>query len=340
MKAVVFQSPSHVHLLDRPEPQPGGTGESLITVIACGLCGSDQRTMTDPPKMPCKPDTVLGHEIVGRITTPAAGSRFTAGDVVVVVPNYPCRDCHSCRRGLINLCDHFNHIGAITDGGLTERLWVPDEFLHPVPPGLDPHIAVLAEPLACVLNGTTRARWVSGEAAVVLGAGPIGQLFTVVAKLSGVAPLIVTEPIPARAQLARELGADHVIDPSQNDALERIAQLAGGHGVPTVIDSVGTLLRSALTLVAKGGEVFVFGVDHAAEITIAPTTIVDKEVSIHGIYIAKGTFPLAMSLLSAHQELFGKIVTDRYPIDEWERAKHTLVNTSAAGKILVTNDET
>ena len=336
MKAVVFQSPSQVEVRERPEPQAHGAGESLLTVIACGLCGSDLRTMTDPPQMPCTPDTVLGHEIVGVISQPAAGSTFTAGDVVVVVPNYPCRTCHNCRRGLINLCDDFNHIGAVTDGGLAERLWVQDEFLHKVPPGLDPHVAALAEPLACILNGTTRARWAAGEPVVVLGAGPIGQLFTAVAKLSGAAPLIVTEPNPERARLARELGADRVVDPTEPGALEQIAELAGGYGAPTVIDAVGTLLDTALTVVAKGGQIFVFGVNHAAEVTIKPAVIVDKEVTINGIYIAKGTFPLAVSLLAAHPELFGKIVTHLFPIDSWELAKETLIAGKAAGKILVT----
>ncbi|ART68245.1 hypothetical protein BTO20_06275 [Mycobacterium dioxanotrophicus] len=339
MKAVVFTSPSHVELTQRAEPRPGGPNESLIAVIACGLCGSDARTMTDPPRMPCTPDTVLGHEIVGRIVEPGDSGRFTAGDVVVVVPNYPCRTCQSCRRGLINLCDRFDHIGAVSDGGLTEKIWVPEEFVHPVPNGLQPHVAVLAEPLACILNGTTRARWSPGEPAVVLGAGPIGLLFTVMAKLAGVHPLVVTEPDPARAGLARELGADHVVDPRGGDASLQIAAVVGERGATTVIDAVGTLLPTALQVVAKGGEILVFGVDRVGEVTIAPSTIVDKEISIHGVYIAKGTFPLALKLLECHQDLFAKIVTDVYPLDEWEEAKVALCGQKAAGKILVLVDD-
>ena len=336
MKAVVFQSPTQVAVVNRPEPKPRSERESLIKVIACGLCGSDMRTMTDPPQMPCTPDTVMGHEIVGMVDTPAAGSELVAGDVVVVVPNYPCRTCFNCRRGLINLCDNFDHIGAVTDGGLAERLWVPDEFLHRVPAGLDPHVAALAEPLGCILNGTTRANWNAGEPAVILGGGPIGLLFLAVAKLSGVSPVIVSEPNPVRAAVALWMGADHVVDPTEPGALDRIAELVGGHGSPVVIDALGTLLQSALTLVAKGGEIFVFGVNHAAEITISPAAIVDKEVNIRGIYIAKGTFPLAVRLLAAHPDLFGKVVSDRFPIEEWESAKQLLMSGQAAGKILVT----
>src|SRR6185436_2901898 len=115
--------------------------------------------LADPPGMHTAPDTVMGHEIVGVVQSPSATSEFSAGDIVVVVPNYPCRECHNCKRAQYNLCDNFNHAGAVSDGGLAEYLWVPNEHLHLVPAGLDPEVAALAEPLGCILNGATRANW-------------------------------------------------------------------------------------------------------------------------------------------------------------------------------------
>jgi threonine dehydrogenase-like Zn-dependent dehydrogenase len=164
----------------------------------------------------------------------------------------------------------------------------------------------------------------------------VGLLFLAVAKLSGAAPLIVTEPNAARAAKALEIGADHVVDPTDPDALERITALTGGHGAATVIDTLGTLLEEALTLVAKAGEIFVFGVNQTATIAITPAVIQGKEASIHGVYIAKSTFPLALTLLAARPDLFGKIVTDCIPIADWDRARDLLMSGKAAGKILVT----
>ena len=66
-------------------------------MIACGLCGSDMRLMTDPPQMPCTPNVVIGHEIVGVVEEPAAGSDLRQGDVVVVVPNIRCGVCAHCK---------------------------------------------------------------------------------------------------------------------------------------------------------------------------------------------------------------------------------------------------
>ena len=146
---------------------------------------------------------------------------------MVVVPNYPCRQCASCKSGLINLCDNFEHIGSHSDGGLAEWLWVPEEFLHAVPAGLDPYVAALAEPLSCVLNGTTRASWGPAEPVVILGAGPIGLLFLAVAKLSGAGPVIVSEPNPARAALARDVGADYVVDPTDRETRRAHRRTAG-----------------------------------------------------------------------------------------------------------------
>jgi threonine dehydrogenase-like Zn-dependent dehydrogenase len=338
VKAVVFMTNKNVELQDRPMPVARRASDVLIRVIACGLCGSDLRTMTDPPQMPCNPNTVLGHEIVGEVEE-SGTSNFAKGDVVAVVPNYPCRTCFSCRRGLINLCDNFEHIGSHTDGGLAEFVSVPSEFLYLVPPGLDPYVAALVEPLACVLNGATRANWLPEEPVVILGGGPIGLLFLAMAKLSGASPIVVSEPNPARAKVALDIGADFVVDPSEPESLERIAELVGGHGAPTVIDALGTLLESALTLVSKGGEIFSFGVNHGAHVTISQSVIVDKEVTIHGVYIAKGTFPLALKLLNDHQDLFAKVVSHRIPLGEWERAKTLLMSGEAPGKILITTGE-
>ena len=336
MKAVVYYDHTRVELAERRAPEPRSAGDTFVKILACGLCGSDLRLMTDPPQMPCNPDTVIGHEIVGRVETPAVGSGLERGDLVVVVPNLPCRMCYQCKRGVANLCENFTHVGTQMDGGLAEEIWVPSEALHRVPDGLDPDIAALAEPLACVLNGTTKVHWHAGQPAVILGAGPIGMLFIAVAKLSGASPLIVSEPNPERAELAYQLGADHVVDPASPGSVERIAELVGEHGAPTVIDALGTLLPTALSLVARGGEIVLFGVNHAAEVTVPPAAIVDKDITIHGVYIHKGTFDLALRLLSQHPDVFRKIVTRRIPIDEWERAKELLLSGRAPGKILVT----
>jgi 2-desacetyl-2-hydroxyethyl bacteriochlorophyllide A dehydrogenase len=340
VKAVVFHDPKHVEFVtDRPEPQRRSDSDVLVKILACGLCGSDMRLMTDPPQMPCEPDTVFGHEIVGHVAIAPPGAGLSPGDLVVVVPNLPCGTCYQCKRGIVNLCENFCHVGTHIDGGLAEEIWIPAAAVHQVPRGLDPYVAALTEPLACVLNGTRKVHWHAGEPVVILGAGPIGLLFLAVAKLSGASPLVVSEPNPARARLALDLGADHVVNPADEGSSQHITSLVGSHGAAVVIDALGTLLPTALELVARGGEIVLFGVNHAAQVTISPSQIVDKDLTIHGVYIHKGTFDLALRLLSQHPDVFAPIITQRISIDEWERARELLMSGAAPGKIIVTVGE-
>jgi threonine dehydrogenase-like Zn-dependent dehydrogenase len=336
MKAVVFYSPARVELAERELPTRTSDDEALVRVIACGLCGSDLRLMTDPPQMPCVPNAVIGHEIVGVIEETANGSELVVGDAVVVVPNIRCGTCPQCMRGAMNLCENFKHIGTHLPGGLAENLWVPATALHRVPDGLDPYIAALAEPLACILNGTTRVRWHAGEPIAILGAGPIGLLFLAVAKLSGAGPIVVSDPNPSRRELAVALGADAVVDPTDPGASEQWLTHLGEYGAKTVIDALGTLLPTALEVVARGGEIVLFGVNHQAEVTIHPTEIVDKDLTIYGTYIHRGTFALALRLLAQHPDLFSQIITHRLRLDEWEVARKLLISGQAPGKILIT----
>jgi threonine dehydrogenase-like Zn-dependent dehydrogenase len=334
VKAVVYEAPGRVHLQERDKPARVADSDVLVRIVACGLCGTDQRAISDPPLMSCDPGRTIGHEISAVVVEADDLGVVSVGDGVVVAPNYPCHRCESCRRGLINLCDDFRHVGSGVDGGLAEYLVVPAEYLHVVPAGLDLALAALAEPLACVLNGTTRARWNPGDPVVILGAGPIGLLFLVMAKLAGAGPIVVTEPGADRAKRALALGADAVVDPRDDAHLERILDLTGGARV--VVDTLGTLLSTAVAVAAKRGQILVFGIDETATVSIRPSTIVARELTIEGVYISRGTFPAALNLLARNQDLFAQVVSDHIDLAEWQAAKTLLLSNGATGKILVT----
>jgi threonine dehydrogenase-like Zn-dependent dehydrogenase len=334
MKAVVFERPGQVHVLDRARPEVHRADDVVVQVAACGLCGTDLRMIADPPRMSCDVGRVIGHEISGVVveTGPAAG--VDVGQPIVLLPNFPCRRCRSCRRGLINLCDRFEHVGSTVDGGLAEFVVAPREFVYPVPTDLDLSLAALAEPLACVLNGADRARWKPGSPVVILGGGPIGLLYLVVAGLAGAGPIIVSEPNSARAAKARELGAAAVLDPLAEGHDAAIVDLTEG-GAEVVVDTLGTLLAAAFRLTAKRGQILVFGIDETATVPVHPADLVTKELCVEGVYISRGTFPAAIRMLRDHPEVFNAVVTDRFTLADWDKAKECLVTSAAAGKVLV-----
>jgi threonine dehydrogenase-like Zn-dependent dehydrogenase len=255
---------------------------------------------------------VIGHEFVGKVSAVGEGVTETSvGERVTAVPNINCQTCWYCRSGQVNLCENFVHIGSGRDGGAAEYVTVPERLIVPVPDSLSDQMATLAEPLACVLNGTKTAAVHPGETVLILGAGPIGLLYQMIFKAAG-AQVIVSEPGEQRAALAKELGADVVVDPREQDPLEAVRSATDGRGADVSVDSVGMLLVDAINAVRKGGRVLVFGLNEEARAELPVVEIAYRELHIHGVYIGKGTFPLAIELLDRNEIGFDRLLTHEF----------------------------
>jgi 2-desacetyl-2-hydroxyethyl bacteriochlorophyllide A dehydrogenase len=334
MKAAVYTGPGSVEISTVPDPIPVDAGDVIVRIERCGICGSDLRALAVPPELDYQSGVVIGHEFVGEVVDGCGASGVRQGERVAVLPNIPCRRCHYCRNGRVNLCTNFTHLGSMRDGGAAEFAAVPAEMLHHVPEGLDWEVAALTEPLACVLNGVHRARFHHGMPTLVLGAGPIGLLFLAVARLAGAAPIIVSEPQSDRRSWAARLGADIVCDPKAQPLKEVIANATDGIGVEVAIDAVGTLLPDAVSVVQKGGRVLVFGLNFRAEALLSPAEIASREIVIEGVYIANGTFPRALSLLAERPEIFRPLITHRLPLDDFWEGVRAMQRGSAVKVIL------
>jgi (R,R)-butanediol dehydrogenase / meso-butanediol dehydrogenase / diacetyl reductase len=315
VRAAVYTAPGKVDITTVPDATPVGSDDVVVRVERCGICGSDLRALAVPPEMDYEPGVVIGHEFVGEVVDARGQAGVRDGDRVAVLPNIPCRRCHYCRAGRVNLCTDFTHLGAMRDGGAAQLAAVPAGMLHALPEGLDWETAALTEPLACVLNGTRRAGFHPGAPTLILGAGPIGLLFLAVAKLAGAGPIVVSEPHAERRAWAARQGADVVCDPTSEPLAEVVAHATEGIGAEIAIDAVGSLLGDAVAAVRKGGRVLVFGLNFRAQATLSPADIASREVTIEGVYIANGTFPLALRLLDAHPETFRSLITHRLELD-------------------------
>jgi threonine dehydrogenase-like Zn-dependent dehydrogenase len=277
---------------------------------------------------------VVGHEFSGTIVDIGDEASLEPGSRVVVHPNIWCQTCWYCRSGHTNLCDRFVHIGSMRDGGAAELCVVPERLVYRVDDDLPFELAALTEPLACVLNGTRQARVHPGDSVLVLGGGPIGLLYLLLFKAAGASPLIVSEPSPHRAQWAHEFGADVVLDPREGEIGSAVRELTEGRGVDVAVDSVGSLLGDAVASVRKAGRALVFGLNERVEVTIRPADLAYREVSIEGIYIARGTFPLAVRLLSENTLGFDRLVTHTLDLAQFDEAID-LLRAGEAVKALV-----
>lgn len=226
-----------------PKPYPG---EVILQMQAVTVCGSDVRIFTGEKTGGVVWPAVIGHEFNGRVVD--VGDRVSdeieIGQLYAVVPWVGCGKCSACRGGNCNFCDQLRVFGYQIHGGLSEYVRIPREAVEGgnlvrLPDSIDPVVAALSEPLACVLNGHLRCSITPGDSVLVLGAGPIGMLHTKLALLAGASVVVVSEPNSERAQEILRAGATHIVDPLKEDPVERVREITGDHGVDVAIICIG-----------------------------------------------------------------------------------------------------
>jgi threonine dehydrogenase-like Zn-dependent dehydrogenase len=153
-------------------------------------------------------------------------------------------------------------------------------------------------------------------------------------KTAGARPLIVSEPSPFRAGWARKLGADVVLNPDEVELADAVRELTEGRGVDIAVDSVGVLLAEAMSAVRKAGRVLFFGLNERIEATIRPVALAYGEISIEGVYIARGTFPLAIRLLSDEPDRFAPLITHRLGLEQFDEAIELLRSGEAVKAVV------
>lgn len=316
-----------------PKPQIKTPDDVLIRMEAVAICGTDVRALANPPAFDFVDGIVVGHEGCGIVEE--IGENVTnckVGDKVVVHPNIWCGKCKPCRTGHINLCENFRHIGDRIDGAMAEYLCIEERMVYVIDSDVPSSVAALTEPLACVLNGVTTVKAFPGAEVLILGGGPIGLIFAMLYKAAG-AHVTVSEPTQYRRDLALSLGTDVVINPREKDLEEEFRKYAPD-GADIVVDAVGVMLSTAIPIAAKGGQIVIFGVNQTAQVTIPQYPITEKELTIRGTYITKGTFPLAIKIIENKLIPIDKLVTHRLPLEQLLDGIELMVK-GTAGKVVI-----
>lgn len=304
MQAAVLLAPGRWALQQRPVPVPGA-GEVLVRVRRCGLCGTDIHIFRGhyaADRLPLVP----GHEFSGHVAQVGEGVQGLAvGDAVTADINIGCGRCFYCRRNEVLNCAGMVQLGIHVDGALAEYVRVPASHVVPVPARTPIELAALAEPVACIVRAVKKSRLRLGESVLILGAGPIGNLHLQLARQVGAAPVIVSEPDPARADWARRSGADVVLG-AADDLRARVLQATDGRGADLVIESVGlpALYEQAMDLVRPGGRVLAFGLaEQGAHARYQPFNVVLKELALQGSVAGMGEDMHEAMRLIAHGRL-------------------------------------
>jgi (R,R)-butanediol dehydrogenase/meso-butanediol dehydrogenase/diacetyl reductase len=256
-RAQVLIAPGQFDLREVEVPEPG-PGQVRMRVHACGICGSDKVL-----SQISAPGTILGHEVVAEVESCGVGvTEWRPGDRAI-----PIGDA-------LGMSDQ--------RGGFSEWITIAASALVRVPESVPSRDAVIAEPIGNGLHFVRRSRLQPGQRVAILGAGQIGLSILYWARRLGAGRIVVSEPVPVRAQLARELGADAVINPrEQRDLSAAIAAALGGRP-EVVFEAVGRpeVMEDAIRLPGGRGSVVVLAGITMSELTIRPVSLCLKETDL------------------------------------------------------------
>jgi L-iditol 2-dehydrogenase len=314
MQVARIHAAGDVRLHDEPMPQPGAD-ETLVRVLAVGLCGSDLHWYAESGIGADRLDRplVLGHEFAGQ--TPD-------GQMVAVDPCIPCQACEFCLEGNPNLCARQRFAGhSIQDGGLTEYIAWPTRCLVPLPAGMSAVEGALLEPLGVALHAVDLAHLRPGMSAGVFGCGPIGLLVLQAARAAGAGPIYVTEPLPHRLEAARRFGAE---------------PWDGRRTVDVAFECAGenAAVDDAISAVRPGGRVVLAGIPADDRTSFSASIARRKGLTIKLSRRMKHTYPRAIQLAASGKVDLCSLATHHFPLAE-APAAFALAQSRTGLKIIV-----
>src|SRR5579872_6590946 len=282
----------------KPEPKPGteirdvaipkiGPTDVLVKVKVASICGTDLHIYNwdkwaqhriHPPLIP-------GHEFCGEVF--AFGDEVTTvkeGDFVSAEMHVACGKCYQCRTGEAHICQNVKIIGVDANGAFAEYVVIPESNIWKLDPSIPKEYASILDPLGNAVH-TVLAGEIAAKTVAITGTGPIGLFAIAVARACGATSIFAIEVNEHRRKLAREMKADHVIDPSQENASAAVMERTGGLGVDVVLEMAGhpDSIRTAFDIVRRGGRISLLGLTSKPISLNFSEDIIFKGITVQGI---------------------------------------------------------
>jgi L-iditol 2-dehydrogenase len=314
MITVRLQAPGKLVAYNEPTPTPT-PDESLLRITAVGICGSDLHWFNEAGIGDNHLDRplILGHEFCARMED---------GRRVAVDPAIPCGTCEHCLKGNPNLCPTVRFAGHNIDGALREWITWPTRLLFPIPDSMADTDGAMLEPLGVAIHAVDLGKIHTGMMVGVFGCGPIGILVAQLARLSGAAQVVVSEPLEHRLHAAQRYGAQ-IWDRKQN--VDVAFECAGD---PSAVDD-------AVQAIQPGGRVVLAGIPDDDRITFRASLIRRKGLTLKLVRRMKNTYPRAIRLVSSGMVDVHSLVTHQFPLTQTEIAFQTAARRDGL-KVIVT----
>ena len=334
MKAAVYRVSKGLVIEEIPIPRVE-PDQVLVKVSHTGFCGSDH-SMIHSGGLP--DGTIIGHETSGVVVEAGNLARGVPEGTRVIVRPTSCGACPDCSAGRPYFCQNNRRSIGIGDlpGAFAEYIVAYPEMLIPVPAGVDSQNAALAEAFAASLHAITCSNR-QGCSALVVGGGPIGLALVRLLKILEFHPIMLSEPVAEKREIALTFGADHVIDPLSEDLSQKVFTGTEGRGCDVVFECSGvpSLIQSCMDAAARGGTVCVVSVMYTAA-QITSVTLNFKEIWLTGSYSNTHEENIQCLNWMAEGKLDGKpLITDMISLDQLPDVYEKRIDTGLAIKVMI-----
>jgi threonine 3-dehydrogenase len=328
-------------MVDVPEPT-AGPGEVRIRVLRAGLCGTDLHLedWDDWAASTVEPPLVLGHEFYGEVVELGEGvTSVEVGQRVSGEGHVVCGRCRNCRAGRRHLCIHTLGVGVNRDGAFADFVVIPESNVWVQPDDLDPDLGAVFDPLGNATH-TALSFPMAGEDVVITGAGPIGLMAAAIARHVGARHVVVSDVSDFRLDLAREAGADLVVNAAQQDLGSAMRELGMREGFDVGLEMSGApaAVEDLLKNMNHGGRVAMLGLPKDPY-PIDWGRLITHMITIKGIYGREmyDTWYSMSSMLGSSELLrrrVASVITHRYPAEKWAEAFAT-ARSGQCGKVVL-----
>jgi L-iditol 2-dehydrogenase len=344
MKAVFVKGPKEVSVDEVQSPKLTSSGDVIVKMRACGLCGSDLEKIYGQYGMS---SGRLGHEPAGQVVAVGDSVKdFQPGDRVFIHHHVACYSCHYCLHGDYTMCPSYQ-TSNITPCGLAEEFLVPEwnvsrGGLIRLPDDISFDQASLVEPLACCIRAMNKCSFQKGDDIAVFGAGPAGLMHVLLAKAFGAGKVFVIDVNDFRLEFARRYGVAAFSARSDSDLVMKVRNDTGGRGVDVCVVATGSVnaLLQSFELTRRGGKIMLFGVPpRGSDLSYDMSKLYSNEHTLIPSYAASEIETnQALKLLAENRIDIESIITHRFDISDAAAAVRCAHEAKDAMKVIVTSD--
>ncbi len=336
MKAAVFHTPQEFRTENVPYPvlEPGSV---IVKVKACGICGSDLHFYNRWGRE----GAILGHEFSGEVVEVGAGIEGVApGSRVVAMSGRGCGECYWCRQGEFIRCAKLRLLSYGFPGAFAEYVLVPNfglgNFAALLPDRISYEEGATAEPLSVALYAVEQVEPRPKNVVVVIGLGIIGIFIIQILKSLGVQHIVASGRRATRLDLARQAGAELIVDAAKGDVTAVLRAQYGSRGADVVFECAGTAATfdQAAQMVHRGGKIDLVGLYEKPLANWNPGALVSNDLNLYGCGL-RWKLQEAVDLLKNGSARARSLVTHAFPLEEIKQAFETQIHDPGAVKVLV-----